>query len=81
MQLTQLYSRNHTESFDLWFYVRDETITPQRAALSEPVLIVQFTLKKGQYELRRLRKINSFPMNQRFVRNQPNEPLPCQLNA
>lgn len=44
MQFTKSYSGNHTESFDL-LHVLDETITPQRAELSEPVLLVQFTLK------------------------------------
>lgn len=44
MQFTKSYSGNHTESFDL-LLVLDETITPQRAVLSEPVLLVQFTLK------------------------------------
>lgn len=76
MQFTKSYSGNHTESFDL-LHVLDEKITPQRAALSERVLLVQSTLKEGQYELRRLRTINSLPTNQIFVRNQPNKPWPC----
>ena len=76
MQFTKSYSGNHTESFDL-LHVLDEKITPQRAALSERVLLVQSTLREGQYELRRLRTINSLPTNQSFVRNQPNKPWPC----
>lgn len=44
MQFTKSYSGNHTESFDL-LHVLDEKITPQRTALSELVLLVQFTLK------------------------------------
>ena len=76
MQFTKSHSGNHPESFDL-LHVLEETITPQRAALSEPVLLVQFTLKGTVSELRRLKRINSLPTNQNFVRNQPNKPWPC----